>query len=344
MAFRKWFANWILMVILYTPIIALLRRLGYTADDIKIGVNIDNIIHGDDVQRAKFDVARVINGDSIGGVEYRAIRLDGSTFPVMVFTQPVFEDGVTVGVRGTIIDLSRIQSAGETIKEKDIYYRTLFENTGTALVIVGHDSVVQKCNSRFEMLSGFPGVEIEGKMQWSDFVDPVDLDRLRRYRAKRLSEQRDIPREHDFIFLAQGGIQKHVHMVVMRIPGTKDILCSLSDMTEYKRIQETLRRNEERYSLVLSGSNDGLWDYDLKNGTVYFSPRYKQILGYTDEEFPNEIESWRRNVFPDDLETARAVLKKIIDGEEDHVEYELPCTLQGRFAALDSCQGGRRQE
>ena len=66
-----------------------------------------------------------------------------------------------------------------------------------------------------------------------------------------------------------------------------EILCVGNDVTDRKRAEEALRQSEERYALVVKGSNDGIWDWDLRTNTVYFSPRYLEILGYGPEEMPH---------------------------------------------------------
>lgn len=298
-----------------------LDTFGYSAEDIKQGLHFTKVIHADDVGRVLTHMDHAIHGQGPVGIEYLAMHSDGSTFPIMVFSQGVYDSGVPIGIRGTVIDLSKIRRTEEALKKSEVYYRTLFETTGTSLVIIGEDSIIQKCNSQFEILSGFLSGDVEGKMKWSDFVDPVDLDRMQSYNAARLRGDGDAPREYGFVFLARGGINKHVHMVIAIIPGTKDRLCSLFDITDYMQAKEALQRSEERYSLVIRGTNDGYWDWDLTSGAVYFSPRYKEILGYTDEDFPNDVDSWRSKVYPDDLEPARAALQTIIRGEVDHAEH-----------------------
>ncbi len=63
-----------------------------------------------------------------------------------------------------------------------------------------------------------------------------------------------------------------------------------------------LRASEERYALAARGSNDGLWDWDVKQGTVYYSPRWKAMLGYSDREISDSASEWTNRVHPDDLE------------------------------------------
>ena len=236
-----------------------LETFGYSAKDLKQGLSISQVIHPDYIDLAMANLGLLKQGKSVLGVEYIAVRSDGSTFPIMVFQQGIFENGAPVGFRGTFLDISRIRHTEEAREKSEIYYRTLFENTGTALVIIGNDSIIRKCNSQFESLSGYHREEIESKRKWLDFIDPVDLERMQRHNAQRLIDGKDDTREYDFIFLTRSGIQRHVHAVVAVISGTEDRICSLSDVTGHIRAQEALRTSEERYSLVVRGANDGFW-------------------------------------------------------------------------------------
>lgn len=66
--------------------------------------------------------------------------------------------------------------------------------------------------------------------------------------------------------------------------------------------ETALKTVKERLEYAVNGTKDGLWDWDLQSNEVYFSPRWKEMLGYTDDELPNVLETWSNNVHPDDLE------------------------------------------
>ena len=83
-----------------------------------------------------------------------------------------------------------------------------------------------------------------------------------------------------------------------------------------------LKRSEERYALAAQGANDGLWDWDLKEGVMYFSPRWKSMLGYREEEITAEPEAWLRRIHPDDVARVRSELCAHQQGTTPHFESE----------------------
>jgi len=74
-----------------------------------------------------------------------------------------------------------------------------------------------------------------------------------------------------------------------------------AEITERKRTEEILRESEQRWQLALRGNNDGIWDWNVKTNEVFFSARWKEMLGYQEHEIANQLkEIWRR-IHPDDL-------------------------------------------
>lgn len=104
------------------------------------------------------------------------------------------------------------------------------------------------------------------------------------------------------------------------LDGRRVFIGVIHDISERKHVLETLKHNEERFDLAMRGSNDGLWDWNLITNEVYFSPRWKQMLGYTESELSNELESWSKNVHPDDLSHAMQYVENYLSG--DATEYQ----------------------
>jgi len=84
-----------------------------------------------------------------------------------------------------------------------------------------------------------------------------------------------------------------------------------------------LSQSEERFSLAMKGANDGLWDQNMQTNEVYYSPRWKQMLGYEDHELENKLSTWKKLVRPDDLQRAKKNIKDYIEGKTPTYEQEL---------------------
>src|SRR5436853_7024461 len=82
-------------------------------------------------------------------------------------------------------------------------------------------------------------------------------------------------------------------------------LARIGTQLSHKRAQEALRESEERYALAARGANDGLWDWDLEANTVYFSPRWKTMLGYEDGEIQDKPEEWLSRIHDADRERVK---------------------------------------
>jgi PAS domain S-box-containing protein len=88
------------------------------------------------------------------------------------------------------------------------------------------------------------------------------------------------------------------------------------------RAEEDLRRSRERFELAVQGSGDGLWDWDLETDEVYFSPRWKGMLGYAEHEIANRFAEWKNLVHPDDLPRALATIQEYLAGRSEAYELE----------------------
>ncbi len=96
--------------------------------------------------------------------------------------------------------------------------------------------------------------------------------------------------------------------------------------SERRKTETALRLSEERLRLALEGTSDGIWDWDLRTGRAYFSPRYYTMLGYEADEFPGSYDIWRSLVHPDDaVFTERAV--------QQAMASNLPYATEFRFRA-----------
>jgi len=177
------------------------------------------------------------------------------------------------------------------------YYKTIFEHTGAATVIIEGNTIISLANSEFANLSGYSREEIEGKKSWTEFVENEDLGRMKEYHRLRRSDSTSAPLNYFFKFIDRQGNTKNIHLDIGMIPGTKKSVASLLDVTELKRIQEAVRINEKKYRSLFDNAADGIFilrgDRFIecnKKGLEIFGITLNKIIGQTPYAFSPKLQ------------------------------------------------------
>ena len=110
----------------------------------------------------------------------------------------------------------------------------------------------------------------------------------------------------------------------------EDFLSAMADLlaglVKRRHAEIGQQESEERFELAVRGTNVGIWDWDLRTDRVYFSPRWKNIIGYGPDEIPNDFAEWEKRLHPDDRERALATVRDYLEGRSK--EYELEHRLR----------------
>lgn len=99
------------------------------------------------------------------------------------------------------------------------------------------------------------------------------------------------------------------------------------DITERVAAEAALRTSHARYELVLAGANDAIWDWDVPNHRVHFSPRWKELRGFAPEEVSDREEEWSSGIYAEDLPRVMASVQDHFTGKTEHfaAEYRIWC-------------------
>ena len=219
-------------------------------------------------------------------------------------------------IRGLImfaeVITDRVQ-AENRLRESEERYRSVFEHTGTATVIIEEDTTIALANSQFEKLSGYRREKIEGKMKWTEFVVPEDLVRMKAYHDQRRKETGKAPNEYEFRFRDRSGSVKHIFNQVARIPETTKSIASLLDVTTLKEAQQALRDSEEQYRLVVDNANDVIVLAQEKK-IIFVNKKAEEVTGFLRHELLNR--SFSDFIHPKDREALLERHQKRLAGED----------------------------
>jgi len=94
-------------------------------------------------------------------------------------------------------------------------------------------------------------------------------------------------------------------------------------ITKASERENTIKKSEQRFSLAMQGANDGLWDWNMTGDDVYYSHRWKEMLGYEENELENKLSTWEELVHPEDKDPTYEEINEYIQGKKEKFEKEI---------------------
>ena len=164
-------------------------------------------------------------------------------------------------------------------------YKTIFDNTGTATIIVEEDTTISLVNEQFEELFGYSKEEIEWKKSWTEFIVEEDLERMKKLHFSRRKDPESTLRKYEFRLTDKKGIIRDIFIVIDMIPGTKKSVASLLDITELKKTEEKLKDSEEKYRYLFDNAQVGLYWSKISDGEfIECNDTFAKLFGYDTRE------------------------------------------------------------
>ncbi len=202
-------------------------------------------------------------------------------------------------------EMEKRRQALDALEKSQSEYRTIFENTGNATIIIGEDSTIALANAEFARISGYAKEEIEGKKSWTEFFTGEHQALMKEYHRLRRIDPYAAPRNYEASLKDSQGHFRDMFLTVAVIAGTQKTVASLLDITERKQAELELRRSHlelEQRSYEISLLNEML--------------NLLQVCG-TGEESYYVLGNYIQKLFPSDsgflylLKDAKATLEVV---------------------------------
>ncbi|HNV52656.1 MAG TPA: PAS domain S-box protein, partial [Tenuifilaceae bacterium] len=233
------------------------KLFGYSQEDFLQGINIFSTIIPADHQRAIEGFKTVMNGERSKGEDFTALRKDGSTFPVQVYSSTIIDDGKVVGLRGTLIDITQRKNYEDAIKKSEELFRSAIEFMPNSVAITDIDGRYLTVNRSFTIDTGYAAQEVIGKSQ-----DEVDLgidSALKDEIQNKLStsgtvenlEMRILNKSQEQVFL-------YYSARVVQLQNQLAILTSTVNVTERKKIELELEQYRDHLEMLVKERTEEL--------------------------------------------------------------------------------------
>ncbi|MBN1799603.1 MAG: PAS domain S-box protein [Spirochaetales bacterium] len=222
-------------------------------------------------------------------------------------------------------DITERKQAEAALKESEEKFRTIAEQSIIGIAVVQGMSVVY-INQAYADILGYSPDEI---LEWKPgelfkIIHPDDKDYVTEQASRKEAATIGYIVHYHYRIISKTGETKtiSIYSKTINYQGKNAFFVIASDITAQKKAEESLKTSEERLSLALEATNDGLWDWDLVHDTSYTSPRCYEILGTKPGESANVLKRWRDVVCPDYIPEAEAKLQECLSGKTQTFSFE----------------------
>ncbi len=185
-----------------------------------------------------------------------------------------------------------IKKSGEKYRRSKVvptasenFYKIIFENTGTATIILEEDNTIFLANQEFEKLTGCARKEVEGRKKWMEVVHRKDdLEKMKEYHRLRLIDPLAAPRTYEFQLVKGDGQVKDIVATVVTIPGTRQTLMTLLDITDRKQMETALKESERRLADTIDFLPDATFAVDSSGKVIAWNRAIENMTGVKAEE------------------------------------------------------------
>ncbi len=207
--------------------------------------------------------------------------------------------------------------AEKTLRESEDKYRTVFETTGSATMIIEENAIISMVNAEFEKLFGYSREELEGKKSLIEFVAQEDVERIKEHHRKRMIDPASVPRSFEAMLIDKQGKVKNIIMIVAMIPRTKKRVVSVWDITERKQLENALKQQHDHLDELVKERTAELQQEITERKRAEQELKYR----YEFEKLITTISTKFINLAPSDIDRGiKNALGQI-----------------GRFAGMDRC-------
>lgn len=178
-------------------------------------------------------------------------------------------------------DLEKLASTELTKSENR--YKTLFESTGTATVVVDKNMNIIEVNSMCEKLTGYTKREILKKNQVQNFFQDVEFDKIKKHHINRRNGV-GAPPEYETIFIKKNGELRNLLIQVNIIPETKMSVASAIDITSRKKAEKDLFDSNEKYMSLFNSIRNSILVANINREIIELNPAFSLLFGYSKKE------------------------------------------------------------
>ncbi|MDO9325091.1 MAG: PAS domain S-box protein [Methanoregula sp.] len=234
---------------IFTYISPQVNKYGFLAEEI-IGKTLRSIIYPEDLARVENDLSHDLEN---GAQFHSTFRILDKWGHVHWFdekgTLRLAQSGKPLGIYGVLRDDSERKRSEETLTELKNQYMAIFDNTGSAMIIIAKDTSIVMANQGWAGITGIAKEAWTGR-SWTEVIYPEDLELMKKHHSERREDPVNVPREYTFRLIDTSKNIHHCLVSVVMIPGTTSSIAAIVDISERTRAEEAVELANKKLNLM----------------------------------------------------------------------------------------------
>lgn len=291
------------------------RKFGYRIKgDTTTSTFWDDHLHPDDKERVLRNIDHVLieTEDTTWSDEYRFRKVDGSYLNVYDRSYILRDHyGNAYRMIGSMADVTEMLITRKELQQSEENYRVLVEQATDGIMVTDIDGRFLIVNPSACKVLMYSEAELLTKTA-SDILDKDDIEK-KPLRFEELRNGEKLTAERNVITGDKRVITLDINAQVLN---DGRILVFIRDITEKKRAEEDIIKSNARFHIISKATSDIVWDWDIQEGRLWWNDNYYTILGFRKQREINDIESWFKNIHPDDRERVQKNIYAHFEGKE----------------------------
>lgn len=210
------------------------------------------------------------------------------------------------------------------LQKSEAYYKAIFQNTGTAMVIMEEDTTISLVNAESIKFVGYAPEALEGKRRAIEFSAQDDLKRIQEYQQLRSADDNKAPGSYEMKINDRYGNTRNVYVTIARIPGTRQTIASFLDVTDVKHTEAALKESEEKYRNIFENATEGIFQVSKEGALLSANPAFGRLFGYkSPEDMVKSVQDITYEVFTDPV--AKLELDRRLAKNGQVSSFEMQC-------------------
>jgi PAS domain S-box-containing protein len=289
------------------------QLFGYASGDEMLRMHAADLFSAKDIEVCRSVFSEIFEKRNVKNIRTDLVKKNGRAFTSEICCSAIYDvNSKPEGVIVTVRDITDRLAAEEHLRKSEEENKAIVDAVPDLMFRISRSGLFLDCKVPNIKELYLPPEMFLGKTLGEVLPSAVAEQA---FQTMEKSFQSKVMQQFEYSLPIDGEIRYYEDRIVAL--SNDEALSIVRDITHRKRTETSLHHSEQRLHHAFEVSNDGMWDWDLKENTVFYSPRWKQMLGFEGDEISNSLDEWKKRIHLSEIDGTVDCVQKHLRGETE---------------------------